>query len=73
MFEDGAKRICVPLSNCLIVEYSLSGIAFAHACHVEKIVAITTADKIEEYKNMPGVDEVIQDYYQFDLSFFQNK
>lgn len=73
MFEDGAKRIGVPLSNCMIVEDSLSGIAFAHACHVEKIVAITTADKIEEYKNMPGVDEVIQDYYQFDLSFFQNK
>lgn len=71
MFEAGAKRIGVPLSNCMIVEDSLSGISFAHACHVKKIVAITTPDKIEEYKQMPEVDEVIQDFHQFDLSFFQ--
>lgn len=72
MFKAGAKRIKVALSNCMIIEDSLSGISFAHACHVEKIIAITTPDKVEEYKQMPEVDEVIQDFHQFDLSFFQS-
>lgn len=71
MFQQGAKHIQVPLSDCMIIEDSLSGISFAHACHAGKIIAITTSDKCDEYKALPGVDEVIQDYQQFDLTFFQ--
>lgn len=72
MFQDGAKRIHVPIEHCLVIEDSLSGIAFAHACNVGKIVAITTPDKKESYAKLEGVDQVICDYHDFDLSFFQS-
>lgn len=70
MFTEGSKRIGVPLKDCMVIEDSLSGIQFAHQCQVGKIVAITTKDKTEEYRKLPGVDEIIYDYIDFDTSFF---
>lgn len=71
MFQDGAKNIGVPIEECLVIEDSLSGIAFAHNCHVAKIIAITSKDKTEEYKRLPGVDAVIHDFNDFDSSFLR--
>lgn len=71
MFTDGANRIGVALDQCMVIEDSLSGIAFAHQCHVGQIVAITEPEKTEAYKKLAGVDRVIHDYHHFDLSFFQ--
>lgn len=72
MFHDGAQRIQVPIEHCMVIEDSLSGIEFARQCHVARIVAITTPDRTEEYKKLPGVDKIIYDFDDFDLSFFQD-
>ena len=70
MFEEGSKRIHVPLQDCMIIEDSLSGIHFAHQCKAGKIIAITSRDREEEYRQLAGVDDVIYDYVGFDTSFF---
>lgn len=62
MFQKGANNIHVPLNECLVFEDSLSGISFAQQCHVQRIIAITTPEKIEEYKKLNGVDEIIFDF-----------
>ena len=71
MFQDGASRIDVPIEECLVFEDSLSGIDFAYRCHVAKIIAITTLDKVAEYKQLPGVNTVIQDFMKFDYSLLK--
>lgn len=67
MFLEGAKRIHTPIEECLIIEDSFSGIAFAHAVHAGKIVAITSKDKIMEYERLKGVDFIIQDFINFQI------
>ncbi|MGX8850460.1 HAD family hydrolase [Amedibacillus sp. YH-ame10] len=71
MFQDGAKAIQVPVEECLIIEDSLSGIKYAHAVHAANIIAITSLDKIEEYQELAGVNQVITDYRSFDMSIFK--
>lgn len=72
MFEEGSKRIGVPLQNCVIIEDSFSGIHFAKEAHAGHIIAITTRDKEMMYRNLSGVDEVIFDYQNFSTIFLQN-
>ena len=68
MFQDGARRIQVPIEECLVIEDSLSGIAFAKKAHVGRIIAITTPDKVEEYKQFEGVSDVITDFTKLSLN-----
>ena len=70
MFQNGASAIQVPIEECLIIEDSLSGIQFAHAVHAAQIIAITSEDKFDEYKNLPGVTHTIANYHMFDMSIF---
>lgn len=72
MFQEGANNIHVPLHECLVFEDSLSGISFAQQCHVHKIVAITTPEKVKEYKKIKGVDEIIFDFKGIKLTDFTN-
>lgn len=72
MFKEGSKRIGVTLQNCMIIEDSFSGIRFANEVHAGTIIAITSRDKEEIYHNLPGVHDVIFNYQNFDISFFQN-
>lgn len=69
MFHDGAKAIGVDLKDCMIIEDSLSGLDFAYKCHPGTIIAITSPSKKEEYEKIPGVDKVIFNFNNFDLSF----
>ena len=70
MFHDGAKAIGVPLENCMIIEDSLSGLAFAYHCHPGRLIAITTPERKEAYEKLAGVSAVIHDFCNFDTSFF---
>lgn len=72
MFQDGAKRIGVPLDQCIVFEDSLSGIDFAYQCKVAGIIAITSPDKKESYLKLPGVDKVIFDYVGLDFALFKD-
>lgn len=69
MFQDGASHIGVAVEQCLIIEDSLSGIKYAHEVHAGHIIAITTPDKFAEYKQLPGIDEIIEDYTTISLPF----
>lgn len=73
MFEEGSKRIGVPLQSCMIIEDSFSGIHFANEVHAGCIIAITTADKEKVYRKLPGVNNIIFDYQNFDTSFFHKR
>lgn len=70
MFEKGAGIIHVPLKECLIIEDSLSGIRYAHEAGAAHITAITTPEKVDEYKQLAGVNDIILDYCNFDYSLF---
>lgn len=72
MFKKGADILHVPVEQCLIIEDSLSGIHFANEVNAAKIIAITTPDKEDEYKLLAGVDKIIYDYCDFDMSYFDN-
>lgn len=72
MFRDGAKNIGVPIKDCMVIEDSYSGIQFAYKSGVEKIIAITTPDKYDEYIKLQNVCKVIFDYQDFDFSILTN-
>ena len=68
MFKDGANRIGVDVHECLVIEDSYSGIRFAREAGVKQIIAITTSDKVDEFKALPGVSRVITDFCDFDIN-----
>jgi HAD superfamily hydrolase (TIGR01509 family) len=61
MFKEAAKRIHVPLSECRIFEDSVSGIKSAYEAGCDDIVVVDTTNKGENYKQLPGVKQVIKD------------
>lgn len=62
MFTKGAEAIGLDLSDCIVIEDSISGIDFAHQCNVASIVAIGPKEKHDFLSTLPGVDFVISDY-----------
>lgn len=68
MFHDGAHLLQTPIEECLIFEDSYSGISCAHKAGAGSIIVITSPEKEEEYKALPGVDSVIFNYTGFDTS-----
>ena len=62
MFKKAADVIDVPLSDCLIFEDSLSGIQNAYKAGCHRIIVINSADKTDEYKRLPGVIKVIDNF-----------
>ncbi|MEG1731993.1 MAG: HAD family phosphatase [Longicatena sp.] len=67
MFLDGARNIKVPIEQCLIFEDSISGLQFANDVHAGKIVAINTPNKKNDFKKIKRIDQVIDDYTNFDV------
>ena len=65
MFLDAAKKLGVDIKDCMIVEDSVSGIYSAYLAGCRNIVVIDSSNKAEEYKNLPGVIKVI-DNFKFD-------
>lgn len=65
MFIEGARRIALPIEQCLIIEDSHSGIRHAQAVHPGAIIAIATKEKQEEYSAF-NVDAIVSDYREFD-------
>ena len=65
MFLDAAKNLGVDIKECMIVEDSVSGIYSGYLAGCRNIVVIDSSNKAEEYKNLPGVIKVI-DNFKFD-------
>lgn len=65
MFLEAAKRLNRNINECMIVEDSISGIQSGYEAGCRNIVVIDSSNKAEEYKTMPGVTEVIQDFQEY--------
>lgn len=62
MFKEAARRLNVTVEECLIYEDSVSGIKNAYEAGCRHIVVIDSANKKEEYENLPGVIKVINHF-----------
>lgn len=62
MFKESARRMNVKISDCLVFEDSFSGIENAKEAGVNKIIAITSDQYVEEYKKNNAITMVITDY-----------
>ena len=62
MFQDAAKKLGVEIKDCLIVEDSVSGIYSAYLAGCRNIYVIDSSNKAEEYKALPGVVKVINNF-----------
>ena len=62
MFKEAARRLNVTVEECLIYEDSSSGIKNAYEAGCRNIVVVDSANKKEEYENLPGVIKVINHF-----------
>lgn len=71
MFQEAARRIHTDIQDCLVIEDSVSGIQFAHACGVGEIVAIQPVGKdVDFLKQFPYVKTILHDFKDFPWEFF---
>lgn len=71
MFQEAASRLHTDIQECVIVEDSVSGIQFAHACGAGEIVAIQPVDKEVDYlKQFPFVKTILHDFNHFPWEIF---
>ena len=62
MFKKAAHILGVDISDCLIIEDSLSGIENAYKAGCRNIIVIDSANKKDEYQKLPGVTKVIDSF-----------
>lgn len=62
MFKESARRLKVDISECLVYEDSFSGIRYAKEAGVNKIIAISSDQYVEEYEVNDAIAIVIKDY-----------
>lgn len=66
IYQIAAKNLGLPPAECVVVEDAISGIQSAKAAGIGKIVAIASLEPIEYYKNISAVDEIIEDFRNFE-------
>lgn len=64
-YLEAARRLNVPVSECVIVEDSMTGIQAAGNAKPERIIAIDTTVPEEVLRNDPSISAVIHDYRHF--------
>ena len=62
MFQDAAEKLGVDIKECMIVEDSVSGIYSAYLAGCRNIMVMDSSGKAEEYKVLPGVVKVINNF-----------
>lgn len=65
MFQDAAKKLGAEIKECMIVEDSVSGISSGYMAGCRNIIVIDSSNRAEEYKELPGVVKVIQDFRNY--------
>lgn len=71
MFIEAARRIHVDIEECLIIEDSVSGIAYAHACGAKHIIAIDSAKDKTKFKQFSFVKMILHDFSEFPYDIFR--
>ena len=62
MFLDAAHNLGVDIKECMIVEDSVSGIQSGYLAGCRNIMVIDSSGKAKEYRALPGVVKVINDF-----------
>lgn len=62
MFKDAAAKLNTEISDCIIFEDSMSGIACAKKVNAKKIVVIAAKENAAEFEADPQIDLVIEDF-----------
>ena len=70
IFLIAAERIGLKPEDCIVVEDAYAGIKAAKAAGIGKIIAITSMETSDFYKQMPEVDSIIKNFNEFDRNLF---
>jgi len=70
IFMIAAKKIGLNPKDCVVVEDAIAGIRSAQGAGIGKIIAIASLEPIEFYKSIDGLDGIINNFYEFDRSIF---
>ena len=62
IFKKAPHILGLEVSDCLIIEDSLSGIENAYKAGGRNIIVIDSANKKDEYQKLPGVTKVIDTF-----------
>lgn len=68
IYLKAAKMIGVAPARCIVFEDAISGIESAHRAGAGQIIAVATGDNQSSLKTVPGVDEVIETFKDFNLN-----
>ncbi|MCD7950434.1 MAG: HAD family phosphatase [Erysipelotrichaceae bacterium] len=62
MYKKAAQNIHISIDDCIIYEDALSGITSAYQAGCTHIIVLDSAHKKNEYQQLPGVIQVIEDF-----------
>ncbi|MCD7839090.1 MAG: HAD family phosphatase [Erysipelotrichaceae bacterium] len=62
MYLQAAQNINISITDCMIYEDALSGITSAYQAGCSHIIVLNSANKRQEYQQLPGVVQVIDDF-----------
>jgi len=70
IFQIAAKKIGLNPKDCIVFEDAIAGIKSAQSAGIGKIIAVASLEPLEFYKNINGIDIIINNFYEFDKSIF---
>lgn len=73
IYEIAAQNLGFNPAECIVVEDAISGINSARAAGAGLIIAISSVEPVEYYKNIEGVSGIIRSFDEFDRSLFDIK
>ena len=73
IYIKASKIIGVNPENCLVFEDSKAGLTAAHSAGIGKIIAVaSTSEEREKAEKVSGVSEIINNFYDFDITILKN-
>ena len=68
IFKIAADKIGLNPKDCIVFEDAIAGIKSAQSAGVGKIIAVASLEPLDFYREIDGVDEIINNFYEFDKS-----
>jgi beta-phosphoglucomutase len=64
MYLAAAKKINIPIENCMVIEDSVGGLKAAQNADAGRIIAISTGKDTEKFSQLNFIDQIISDFRQ---------
>ena len=68
IFKIAADKIGLNPKDCIVFEDAIAGIKSAQSAGVGKIIAVASLEPLDFYREIDCVDEIINNFYEFDKS-----